>query len=166
MTLHIQTGKNNPRLRQKSKPVKEITPEIKGLILNMEQTLKTADGLGLAAPQVGQSLRIITIRLPQLSKAQPYTLTLINPKITKSSRQKIIMEEGCLSLPNIYGLVERPAKVTVEGLSSQGEKIEIKANGLLARTLQHEIDHLDGILFIDKLQRGLSLKDSPSRTVP
>ena len=154
MILSIQTGQNNPRLRQKAELVKEITPEIKELILDMKQTLKSADGLGLAAPQISKNLRIITLRIPRGQNTQPYLLSLINPKIIKTSSEKVIMEEGCLSLPNIYGLVERPAKVTVEGLKSSGKKIKIQADGLLARVLQHEIDHLEGILFIDKVRKN------------
>jgi peptide deformylase len=142
----IQTGQNNPILRQKSKEVKEINAEIKQLILDMIETLEANDGLGLAAPQVSQLWRII-IAKPEPNKE---ALVLINPQIKKTSRKKEIMEEGCLSLPNISVLVERPVKITVQALDINGQPVKIKANGLLARIIQHEIDHLDGILIVDK----------------
>lgn len=153
MILPIQAGQNNPILRQKAKKVKEITPSIKGLILNMIETLEANNGLGLAAPQVDQLLQII------IAKPEPkeQTLVLINPQIKRFSRKKIIMEEGCLSLPNMAVLIERPIKIIVQALDINGQPIKIKAKGLLARVIQHEIEHLDGILIIDKYPH----RDSP-----
>lgn len=148
MILSIQTGQNNPILRQKSKKVKEINPIIKQLILDMVETLKAKNGLGLAAPQVGQSLRIIVVQ-PEPDKE---ALILINPQIKKTSPEKEIMEEGCLSLPDISVTVERPVKITVQGLTPDGQPVKIEAKGLLARVIQHEIEHLDGILIIDKIK--------------
>jgi peptide deformylase len=149
MILPIQTGQNNPLLRQKSKEVTEINAQIKQLVLDMEETLR-GQGLGLAAPQVGQSLRIIRIDIPPCGKEKAVQFSLINPEIIKTSRKKEIMEEGCLSLPGIFVLVKRPEKVTIKALKTNGQPIKIKAKGLLARVLQHEIDHLDGILIVDK----------------
>lgn len=146
MTLPIQTGTNNPILRKKAKEVKKITPEIKRLILDMTETMGKAPGIGLAAPQVGRLLRLIA------AKPNHKIIVLINPQIKKFSRKKEIMEEGCLSLPNqSYLPIERAYKIKVKGLNAEGKKIKIKANGLLARIIQHEIDHLDGILIVDRL---------------
>jgi len=142
----IETGTNNPLLRQKSKEVKEVTVKIKQLTLDMVETLEANNGLGLAASQVGQLLQIIVAKPGPGQEA----LILINPQIKKTSRKKVIMEEGCLSLPNVFVLVERPVKITVQGLDINGEMVKIKAEGLLARVIQHEVEHLDGILIVDK----------------
>ena len=159
MILSIQKGQDNPILRQKAKEVKEITAEIKQLVLDMIETLEANNGLGLAAPQVGQLLQII-IAKPEPDKPSTTflrkvvlgkeALILINPQIKKTSRKKEVMEEGCLSLPDISIPVERPNKITVQGLALNGQLIKIKAKGLLARIIQHEIDHLSGILIVDK----------------
>lgn len=146
--LKIETGENNPILRQTAETVKEITPEIKGLVFAMGKTLKAKDALGLAAPQVGKSLRIITVKTDSGA-----LITLINPEIARKSWRKQIMEEGCLSLPEKSFAVKRPKKIAVKGLAPDGKKIKFKAEGLLARIVQHEIDHCDGILISDKDER-------------
>ncbi len=146
MILRIQTGENNPFLRQKAKQVKEITPAIKQLVLDMTETMKAGDGIGLAAPQVGQLLRIIVVQ----PDPEQEVLVLINPEIKKTSFRKKIMEEGCLSLPELSLPVKRPIKIVVQGLNLEGKEIKIKTKGLLARVIQHEIEHLDGILITDK----------------
>lgn len=137
----------NPILRQKAKKI-EIeniqSPEIQALIFDMLKVMKEHDGVGLAAPQVGQSLRLCTI------KFEGKTYVLINPKIKSKSWRKVVAEEGCLSFPGKFILVKRSMKTKVEALDKKGNKIILKADGLLARALQHEIDHLDGILFIDR----------------
>lgn len=144
--FNIQTGANNPVLRQKSKEIKEINSQIKEFILNMQETLESDDNsIGLSAPQVNKSLRIIAVR-PDLNKK---SFVLINPKITKTSFKKTIMEEGCLSLPNISVSIKRPFKITVQALNKEGAPIKVKVKGLIARIIQHEVDHLEGILIID-----------------
>jgi len=146
MILDIETGTDNKILRQKAKKVNEITPAIKQLVLDMIETIESdSANIGLAAPQVGQSLRIITVKP---SPHEP-TLVLINPEIKKKSFRKITIEEGCLSLPNFFVRVKRSRQVTVQGLNLKGEMVKIKADGFLARVLQHEIDHLNGILISD-----------------
>jgi len=150
MILEILQGANNPTLRQKAEPVKQITAEIKQLVLDIKETLEAhLDGIGLAAPQVGQLLRIIAVK--------PYpeqeTLILINPEIKKKSWSKEIMIEGCLSLPRTALPVKRAKKIAVEALDINGQKIKIKAKDFLARVIQHEIDHLEGILITDKKER-------------
>ena len=136
----------NEILRQKAKKIKEPkSREIKDLILDMLETMEeSGNALGLAAPQVGQSVQLCIIKL------DGKTHILINPKIARKSWGKEICEEGCLSFPGKFIPVKRHKKVTVKALDKNGEKIEIKAEGLLSRALQHEIDHLNGALFIDK----------------
>ena len=142
----IETGADNPVLRKKSEKVKEINSQIKELVFDMIETMEKYDGLGLAAPQVGQSLRIIVVK-PAPHKE---SIALINPQIKKLSRRKEIMEEGCLSLPGIYLPIERSFKATVTALDVNGKSIKIKAKDILARAIQHEVDHLEGILIVDK----------------
>jgi peptide deformylase len=148
------------RLRQVSEPVKKIDAGIRKLIEDMFETMYEAPGIGLAAIQVGTPKRIITMDLAK--KEEPKSpQVFINPEILWTSEEKAIYEEGCLSIPEYYGDVERPAQVKVKYLDREGEPREIEANGLLATCLQHEIDHLNGVLFIDhlsKLKRDRVLK--------
>jgi len=132
-------------------PIEEISaPVFQALLLDMEETMLKKDGAGLAAPQIGQNIRLVVIR------HEDKTWFLINPQITKKSWARKIEEEGCLSVLNekgeiIYAPVERYKKVNCLYLDAQGQKQKIAAADLLARVIQHEIDHLDGILFIDKI---------------
>jgi peptide deformylase len=137
----------NDILRVKTREVKvgELKDsEIARLILSMAEIMEKEKGVGLAAPQVGSDLRICVLNI------DGETLALINPKIKSYSRKKDIFEEGCLSFPGKFFQVERPVKIKVQARNTHGEKIKIKADGFLARVLQHEIDHLDGILVIDR----------------
>ena len=139
-----------PVLRQKSRALKtdELqNKEIQQLILDMEKTMVEKDGVGLAAPQVGHNIRVIVIN------TQDGILALINPRILRKSWKKEILEEGCLSLPEIFGLVKRSAKVSLVALDKKGKKIKFQASGFFARVIQHEVDHLDGVLFIDKAKK-------------
>jgi peptide deformylase len=148
------------RLRQVSDPVKKIDTGIRKLIDDMFETMYGAPGIGLAAIQVGMPKRVVTLDLAK--KDDPKNpLVFINPEILWISEEKAIYEEGCLSIPEYYGDVERPAQVKVKYLDLEGKPREIEANGLLATCLQHEIDHLNGVLFIDhlsKLKRDRVLK--------
>ena len=139
----------DPVLRMKAKKVKKITDNTLKLIADMFETLHDAPGVGLAAPQVGISQRIIVVHVKDDQFA------LINPKILEASGSQI-GDEGCLSVPGEQDLVDRFEYVKVRGLDPNGEEVLISAEGLLARCLQHEIDHLDGILFVDKIYRGES----------
>jgi peptide deformylase len=134
-------------LREKALPVKEITPEILSLIRDMAETMYTVSGVGLAALQVGVPKRIILV-----DGEEDGLIVLINPIIIKSEGE-VVAEEGCLSVPDIYSQVKRSSKVTIKALNENGDPIEITEEGLTARALQHEIDHLDGILFIDRIGR-------------
>lgn len=136
----------NPVLRQKAKRVSSIDGAIAQLIDDMVETMHEIEGVGLAAPQVGVPLRIAVIELPDEE-----TIVLVNPKIVKRSGERQI-EEGCLSIPGYRGEIQRSEKVTVKGLDRFGREIRIKGEGLLAQALEHELDHLDGTLYIDHLE--------------
>ncbi|MGB7293908.1 MAG: peptide deformylase [Thermodesulfobacteriota bacterium] len=142
----------DPRLRSKSSSVKTINTEIKRLLDDMVETMYDAPGVGLAAPQVGVNVRAIVVDLTAQEEDSPGLIKLINPEIIFSEGQQI-GEEGCLSIPGFVSLVKRQERVIVSGLNEEGEHAEIDASGLLARVLQHEIDHIEGILFIDRLSR-------------
>lgn len=137
-------------LRKKSKVVEVIDDKIKQLIEDMHDTLKHSDdGIGIAAPQVGVLKRIIVIDLSADEDYKGVVYKLVNPVITKQKGEQVC-REGCLSVPGVLGDVVRPKEITVEALDENGKKVVIKAKDLLAIVLSHEIDHLDGILFIDK----------------
>lgn len=134
-------------LRQKSVTVKKEEiglPEFKQLCFNMAETMLNKKGIGLAAPQIGENIRLIIVNVKDGS------IIMINPKITNKSLAKEYGEEGCLSIPGVFGQVKRSKKITCKYLDMQGKTIKITALGFLARVIQHEIDHLDGILFIEK----------------
>lgn len=145
-----------PTLRQKSR---ELTldelgdPNMTRLFLDMEKTMFKKDGSGLAAPQIGENIRVVAIN------TKDGAMVLINPKIMKKSWRKDLMEEGCLSLPGVFGLVKRSSKLTVTALDRNGKHIKFIAVGFFARVIQHEIDHLDGILFIDRSKKLTSGTD-------
>ncbi|MBQ0067643.1 MAG: peptide deformylase [Phascolarctobacterium sp.] len=136
----------NPVLRKVAEPVKKIDKRITRLLTNMAETMYAADGVGLAAPQIGESKRMVVIDV-----GDGVLLEMINPVITKREGSVVDME-GCLSVPDYNGTVERSATVECEFTNRQGELVKLTATELLARAIQHEIDHLDGILFIDKAQ--------------
>jgi peptide deformylase len=152
--LNIEKA-NSSFLREKCEEIKEITPAIEKLALNMADTMKANKGIGLAACQVGILKRIIVI---QPDFRSPAVLAFINPKIIGKSKDNSILEEGCLSFPSMFFNISRPKEVEVESLDLKGKKIKIKANGVLSHVFQHEIDHLDGIVFIDRLSFRKKLK--------
>jgi peptide deformylase len=135
----------DPILRQSTVPVQEITDELRSLVADMFETMHHARGIGLAAPQVGRTERLAVIEIDGES------LVVINPEIVETSSGKAKAEEGCLSIPDIYADVERPKDVVVRAMDLDGNTYEVQATELLARCLQHEIDHLDGKLFLDYL---------------
>lgn len=140
------------RLRLVSQAVKTIDREIKTLVSDMFETMYDAPGIGLAAIQVGVARRVVTMDLSKKEEAQQPRV-FINPEILWKSDQKVVYEEGCLSIPEFYEEVERPAQVRVKYLDIDGQEQELEAKGLLATCLQHEIDHLNGVLFIDHISR-------------
>jgi peptide deformylase len=140
----------DPRLKAKTRPVEAKDRDtIRALVPRMLATMYAAPGIGLAAPQVGLDLRFAVIDLQPDEKPAP--ITLINPRIERASREEVTREEGCLSLPGHYAEVTRPETVVVAYEDIDGKPQRIEAEGLLATCLQHEIDHLDGILFVDHL---------------
>lgn len=142
----VQMG--NPVLHSKAKKVKTIDGSIQKLIDDMIETMRDIDGVGLAAPQVGVPLQVVVYELPDDEKVT----VLVNPEIVKSSEETEMMDEGCLSLPGYRGEVKRLTSVTVKGRNRQGKMIRIKGEGLLAQVLQHEVDHVSGIVFVDHLE--------------
>ena len=140
------------RLRQVSEPVKKVDAGIRALVEDMFETMYEAPGIGLAAIQVGTPKRVVTMDLAK--KDDPKNpQVFINPEVVWTSEEKAVYEEGCLSIPEYYGDVERPAQVKVKYLDLDGKPHELEASGLLATCLQHEIDHLNGVLFIDHLSK-------------
>jgi len=139
----------HPILRRKAEPVREIDETTLNLAREMVETMYAAPGIGLAAPQVGFPLRLIVVDV-SYTEGKPDLKILLNPEVVYKEGE-IISEEGCLSIPGIKSLVPRASKVIVKGLDLKGDPLEIEASGLLAICLQHEIDHLEGILFIDYL---------------
>ena len=140
----------DPRLKQKAKPVEAIDDELRRLLDDMLETMYAAPGIGLAAPQVGVPRRAVVVDLAREGEER-HPLRLINPEIVWASEEEAESSEGCLSIPDFFGEVARPEKVRVRYIDEHAETREIEAEGLLATCLQHEIDHLDGILFIDHL---------------
>lgn len=144
-------------LRKKSRQIEVIDEKVLQLLDDMYETLKqTADGVGIAAPQVGVLKRAIIVDLSEEDGPGPYKL--INPVIVKRSGEQVC-REGCLSVPGKLGDVIRPKKVTVEALNEKGEKVVIKAEDILAVVLSHEIDHLDGILFVDRADELFDIEE-------
>lgn len=143
----------DPVLRRKAKKVEKVTRDIQKLADDMVETMRASRGIGLAAPQVGVGQRVAVVELDK-DEAVPgsgVTYVLINPEVVKSSADVWESQEGCLSIPGWRGVVERPHKVVVRALDRDGNRVRLEAEGWLARAIQHEIDHLDGVLFIDKL---------------
>ena len=148
----------SPVLRQKAEDVVEIDDELRVLIADMFETMYAAEGIGLAGPQVGVGKRVMVV---DVNEEDGRRFALVNPTVVEQSRALEKEEEGCLSIPGVAAHVERPSTVVVEALDETGRPVRIEADGLLARCLQHEIDHLDGVLFIDRispLKRSMLLK--------
>lgn len=155
----------DPGLKKKSQPVKTVNDEIRKIAASLVATMKADDGVGLAAPQVGLNIRMVAIGCAAIRKDADMAMlspgerellprmpvVLVNPKIVSYSKVTDIHEEGCLSVPEIFAPVERPVSVVLEAGILDGELVRAECGGFLARVLQHELDHLDGILFIDRL---------------
>jgi len=135
-----------PVLRQKAKSVSSIDSSIQRLIDDMVETMQQANGVGLAAPQVGVSLRVVVVQMPG---EEP--IAIINPKMVKRAGEREVTE-GCLSVPGYAGEIKRSISVTVKGQNRQGRAIRLKATGLMAEALEHELDHLNGILYVDHIE--------------
>ena len=150
----------DPRLKMKAKPVERVDENVRSLLDDMLATMYAAPGIGLAAPQVGVLQRMLVLDLA-LKEEPPAPLKIINPEIVWASDEDAERNEGCLSLPEHYADVVRPAEVKVRYLDENGQRQEVHASGLLSTCLQHEMDHLDGILFVDHisaLRRNMILR--------
>ncbi|NBD34790.1 MAG: peptide deformylase [Chloroflexi bacterium] len=164
MTVREVITIGDPRLRQSSDEITEITPEIEQLIDDMIETMHEEGGMGLAAVQVGEMQRIILVELPEMEmgeseegeeiepiQGQGELYVVLNPRIVRESKETEVGIEGCLSIPGYVGEVERAVQVTVRGRDRHGKKFRLRPHGLLARVFQHEIDHCNGVLYVDKL---------------
>ena len=158
----------DPALRVKANPVAEITPEVQRVADRMIHLMREAEGIGLAAPQVGLPWRLFVCDVPPAEdrpadaeppEATAGTLVCINPELSKFSDDLEPYDEGCLSLPDITGAVRRPTEVTLAATAPDGEPFTLRAGGLLARCIQHETDHLDGVLIIDRMQQLSRMKN-------
>jgi peptide deformylase len=150
----------DPRLKKKSKPIASVDAEVRQLMDDLLETMYAAPGIGLAAPQVGVLKRVIVLDIDR-EEVKTGPLFMANPEVIAASDEDATYEEGCLSLPEHYSDVVRPAKVTVRYLDRDGKKQEMACEGLLSTCVQHEIDHLDGILFVDHisaLKRNMILR--------
>jgi len=154
----------HPTLRRKAHKIVEFNTDLQQLIEDMIETMRDEPGVGLAAPQVNISQRLIVVEYPEddsIPNVKPKVYVLANPELVQVSDKKEKGIEGCLSVPNLYGEVERSQSVTVRGQNRHGKNVTIKANGWLARIFQHEIDHLNGILFVDRADELYQPEDVP-----
>lgn len=153
--MKLEILKNpNPLLRVKTVKIKDpLAKEVQELVLNMLETMTAGKGVGLAATQIGSNLRLCVIN----TDGEDYIL--INPQITSKSKEKIVSEEGCLSFPGKFFPISRHAEVQVRYFDEKGQQKKLKGRDLLARALQHEIDHLDGVLIIDRIKKGKIKKE-------
>lgn len=162
----------NPTLRKRAQKVRRITPDIAQLIDDLVETMRVAPGVGLAAPQIDVGLRVIVVEYAEGSEDEdapekpPKLYTVINPEITRTSKDRVLGNEACLSLPGYFGEVERYERVTVKGLNRHGQDFKLKANGWLARIFQHEIDHIEGILYIDRATQVWRVEEQEDEELP
>jgi len=154
----------HPMLRRKAHKVVDFNADLLQLIEDMIETMRDEPGVGLAAPQVNISQRLIVVEYPEddtIPNAKPKVFVLANPKLTQVSDEKVKEIEGCLSVPNLFGEVDRSQSVTLRAQNRHGKVVTIKANDWLARIFQHEIDHLNGILFVDRANTLYQPEDVP-----
>lgn len=169
MTIREIVTLPNKILRQKARRVTSFDAELQTLIDDMVDTMRAAPGVGLAAPQVDVPLRVIVVEFsedPEDEETPPKLYTLVNPEIARASAEEELGTEGCLSIPGIVGDVERPLTVTVKGFNRRGQSVKIKAGGWLARIFQHEVDHLNGILFVDQAERVWQVEGETTQISP
>jgi peptide deformylase len=155
-------------LRRKARKVTAFGPELQALIDDMVETMRLAPGVGLAAPQVDVPLRVIVVEFgsEEDENAPKKLFTLVNPEIARPSEETTVATEACLSIPGYVGDVERNESITVKALNRFGKPQRVKAEGWLARIFQHEIDHLDGVLYIDRAEKVWKLEEADAQVVP
>ncbi len=162
----------NPTLRQRAKNIRNITPAIESLIGDMIETMRAAKGVGLAAPQVDIGQRVIVVEYgegsedPEKENKPAKLYVVVNPEIVRHSKETILGNEACLSIPGYYGEVVRYEKVTVKGLDRNGKTFRLKPKGWLARIFQHEIDHINGVLFIDRANEVWKIEETQVEAPP
>jgi peptide deformylase len=168
MAIREITTVPDPVLRKKARKVTDFGPELIKLLDDMVETMREAPGVGLAAPQIGVSQRVIVVEFGDEEEEEvPRKLyMLVNPEISRLSPEVLLGTEGCLSIPGFLGDVDRSVEITVRGLNRSGKPVKIKAKGWLARIFQHEIDHLDGILFTDRAEKVWKVEQAPAQVVP
>jgi peptide deformylase len=170
MTLRKIMTLPEPVLRRKARKVTDFGPELQTLIDDMVETMREAPGVGLAATQVDVQLRVIVVEYSEdedeEEDAPKKLYTLVNPEITRFDSETEIGTEGCLSIPGFVGDVERPLSITLKGQNRRGQPVKLKATGWLARIFQHEVDHLDGILFIDRAEKVREYTYDANQEVP
>jgi peptide deformylase len=155
-------------LRHKAHKVTDFGAEFQHLADDMVETMRQAPGVGLAAPQVGESLRLIVVEFgdEEDDNIPSKLYVMANPEITHASQETLVGTEGCLSIPGVQGDVERAAAVTVKGFNRYGRPMTVKTKGWMARIFQHEIDHLDGVLFVDRAQKLWQAEEQQGQVVP
>jgi peptide deformylase len=155
-------------LRHKAHKVNDFGPDFQNLVDDMIDTMRQAPGVGLAAPQVGESFRLIVVEYgnDEDEESPPKLYVMANPEIARSSPETVLGTEGCLSVPGIQGDVERMEGVTVKGLNRHGRPMTVKAKDWLARIFQHEIDHLDGVLFVDRAEKLWLAEERQGQVIP
>jgi peptide deformylase len=159
----------NETLRRKARKVNSFGAELQTLIDDMVETMRDAPGVGLAAPQVNVPLRVIVVEFAEGEEDEEVTPELyicVNPKITPTSAEQVVGTEGCLSIPGIVGDVSRTDAVTVKYLNRHGQPMKIKASGWLARIFQHEVDHLNGVLFVDLAEKVWAIEGETTQIAP
>ena len=171
MSLRRILTTEDPRLRQRAHTVDRITDDLQTLIDDMIETMRAAPGVGLAATQLGIRQRVIVVEYPPEGadddeETPPKLYVVVNPEIARRSEETVTAAEGCLSIPGYMGEVARHTSVTVKGLNRRGKPFQLKARGWTARIFQHEIDHLDGVLFIDRADRVWRPEDAPQEGAP
>jgi peptide deformylase len=168
MALRTIVTVPEPVLRKKARKVTDFGPDLQKLIDDMVETMRAAPGVGLAAPQVGVPMRVIVVEYgdEEIEDAPLKLYTLVNPEIARASETLVSGTEGCLSIPGYVGEVERLENITIKGLNRHGKPIRIKADDWLARVFQHEIDHLDGILFTDRAKQIYEVDEAVGQAEP
>ncbi|MGB6420668.1 MAG: peptide deformylase [Anaerolineales bacterium] len=158
----------DPILYRKARKVTDFGKELQTLVDDMVETMRVAPGVGLAAPQVDVPLRVIVVEFgDEEDESVPLKLfPVLNPEITRFSKEQVTGTEGCLSIPDFVGDVDRSVSVVVKGMNRRGQPMRIKSSGWLARIFQHELDHLNGVLFIDRTERVWKLEGEPAQVIP
>ena len=160
-----------PVLRKKARKITDFGPDLQALIEDMVETMREAPGVGLAAPQVGIGLQLIVVEYGEKDEEQgteepPKLFAIANPEIIRVSNEQEMGTEGCLSIPGFVGDVERADVITLKGVDRRGKPVRIKAKGWLARIFQHEIDHLNGVLFIDRAEKVWKVEEQTGQVSP